>query len=78
MSGTETEQQRAAATATAEVSDFATLLDREFKPKTDRAREAVANAVQTLARAGIVAHDADFDRLRCAASRRSSRRSTAS
>ena len=28
---------------------FAALLDREFKPKSDRAREAVESAVQTLA-----------------------------
>jgi type VI secretion system protein ImpC len=32
-----------------EVSAFESLLQKEFKPKTDRAREAVQNAVQTLA-----------------------------
>jgi type VI secretion system protein ImpC len=32
-----------------EASDFSSLLQKEFKPKTDTAREAVANAVQTLA-----------------------------
>ncbi len=35
--------------ATQEFNDFAALLDREFKPKSDKAREAVASAVQTLA-----------------------------
>ena len=29
--------------------EFAALLNREFKPKSDRAREAIAGAVQTLA-----------------------------
>jgi len=32
-----------------EVSEFDSLLKKEFKPKSDRAREAVKNAVQTLA-----------------------------
>jgi type VI secretion system protein ImpC len=34
---------------TLEVSEFSSLLTKEFKPKTDRAREAVDAAVQTLA-----------------------------
>ncbi|MEN8758778.1 MAG: type VI secretion system contractile sheath large subunit, partial [Desulfobacterales bacterium] len=33
----------------AEPSDFSTLLKKEFKPKSDRAQEAVENAVRTLA-----------------------------
>jgi type VI secretion system protein ImpC len=32
-----------------QTSDFASLLNREFKPKSDRAREAVESAVQVLA-----------------------------
>ena len=36
-------------TRTREPSDFAELLNKEFKPKSDRAREAVENAVRTLA-----------------------------
>jgi type VI secretion system protein ImpC len=32
-----------------EASDFTSLLNKEFKPKTDRSREAVERAVQTLA-----------------------------
>ena len=34
---------------TMEMSEFEGLLHKEFKPKTDRAREAVQTAVQTLA-----------------------------
>lgn len=34
---------------TMEVSEFTSLMGKEFKPKSDRAREAVATAVQTLA-----------------------------
>jgi len=37
------------AQAAPEVSDFSALLQKEFKPKSDRAREAVENAVRTLA-----------------------------
>jgi type VI secretion system protein ImpC len=32
-----------------EASDFSSLLNKQFKPKSDRAKEAVANSVQTLA-----------------------------
>jgi len=50
MSGTETAPQVGTGEAvTREVNDFSALLTREFKPKTDRAREAVEQAVQTLA-----------------------------
>jgi|SRR5581483_11032215 len=38
-----------AATTVTEVTEFSALLDKEFKPKSDRAQEAVANAVKTLA-----------------------------
>jgi type VI secretion system protein ImpC len=55
MSGTETAPQAAAAgVVTQEGSEFASLLNREFKPKTDRAREAVEQAVQTLAQQALV------------------------
>ncbi len=37
------------AAQTMEMSEFEGLLNKEFKPKTDRAREAVQSAVQTLA-----------------------------
>ena len=42
-------QQAAAQVETAEAGDFASLLQKEFKPKSDRAREEVASAVSTLA-----------------------------
>jgi type VI secretion system protein ImpC len=43
----------AGATTTQDTSEFSALLNREFKPKTDRAREAVENAVQTLAQQAL-------------------------
>ena len=42
-------KQAAGAAAGAEADQFATLLQKEFKPKTDRARAEVERAVQTLA-----------------------------
>ncbi len=55
MSGTETAPQAGAAeVVTQGTSDFSALLNREFKPKTDRAREAVEQAVQTLAQQALV------------------------
>ena len=47
MASAQQEQQQAAATANP--SDFAALISREFTPKTDQAREAVDLAVKTLA-----------------------------
>lgn len=38
-----------AATAVAETSEFASLLNKEFRPKSDRAKEEIESAVQTLA-----------------------------
>ena len=38
-----------AATEVAESSDFAVLLDKQFRPKTDRAQEEISAAVETLA-----------------------------
>lgn len=50
MSTGEAQLQSAAAQgATTELSDFSSLLQKEFKPKSDRAKEAVEQAVQTLA-----------------------------
>ena len=42
-------QAQPAAAATAELSEFDALLNKEFKPKTDEAKSAVKLAVQTLA-----------------------------
>ncbi len=50
MAETESEVTGAATEAGTEGSgDFSALLQKEFKPKTDRAKEAVENAVKTLA-----------------------------
>src|SRR5262249_17463421 len=49
MSTGEQLTQAAPAAATAELSDFSSLLQKEFKPKSDRAKEAVEQAVHTLA-----------------------------
>ncbi len=43
------QQKQQPAVVTAEHSDFAALISREFSPKTDQAREAVDLAVKTLA-----------------------------
>jgi type VI secretion system protein ImpC len=43
------QQEAQAATGTIEASEFDSLLKREFKPKTDEAKEAVERAVRTLA-----------------------------
>jgi type VI secretion system protein ImpC len=54
MSGTEAGASApAAGVATQERSEFANLLTREFKPKTDNARAAVEAAVQTLAQQAL-------------------------
>jgi type VI secretion system protein ImpC len=54
MSGTETGAAApAAGVMTQETSEFASLLNREFKPKTDHARAAVEAAVQTLAQQAL-------------------------
>jgi type VI secretion system protein ImpC len=49
MASPETAVQTANAGEQVELSEFSSLLQKEFKPKTDTAREAVATAVQTLA-----------------------------
>ncbi len=53
MSGTQAAAQAASTTTTEPASEFAALLTREFKPKSDRAREAVSAAVQTLAQQAL-------------------------
>ena len=45
----EAKQEQGAQAATQEADQFAALLQKEFKPKTDRARSEVENAVRTLA-----------------------------
>ncbi|VWD41825.1 type VI secretion protein EvpB [Burkholderia lata] len=48
------QEARAAVAQTDTQSDFTQLLEREFRPKTDDAREAVELAVQTLAEQALV------------------------
>jgi type VI secretion system protein ImpC len=54
MSATQLNQAEAATTTLEGQSDFTALLNREFKPKSDKAREAVQGAVQTLAQQALV------------------------
>lgn len=50
MSETDAQIQQAQTTETTlEAGDFSALLEKEFRPKSDRAREAVTDAVKTLA-----------------------------
>ena len=49
MSDANLEKQAAAGGATVELGEFQSLLTKEFKPKNDRAKEAIETAVQTLA-----------------------------
>jgi type VI secretion system protein ImpC len=49
MAETEKEAQAQGEAETLEASEFSTLLNKEFKPKSDRSKEAVEQAVQTLA-----------------------------
>jgi type VI secretion system protein ImpC len=49
MAETQTETGAQAAEGTLEASDFTALLDKEFKPKSERSKEAIASAVATLA-----------------------------
>lgn len=58
------QQQTSAAVmdASPELDDFSALLQKEFKPKSDHARDAVSNAVRTLAEqalrdAGVISGD---------------------
>jgi type VI secretion system protein ImpC len=54
MAETENEVTGEAEAGTEEGSDFSALLQKEFKPKTDRAKEAVENAVKTLAEQALI------------------------
>ncbi len=63
MAEEKTQAEGKAEGATFEASEFSSLLKKEFKPRSDRAREAVESAVQTLAEqvlegAAVVSDDA--------------------
>jgi type VI secretion system protein ImpC len=47
------ETQESGGAVAAEASDFASLLQKEFKPKTDKAQEAIESAVRTLAQQAL-------------------------
>ena len=49
----ETQLNTALASATLEGNDLASLLQKEFKPKTDEAKSAVETAIQTLAQQAL-------------------------
>ncbi len=49
MAETDKTTETAQVTETLETNEFSALLEKEFKPKSDRAQEAVENAVKTLA-----------------------------
>src|SRR6187431_1286737 len=49
MADPKAQQQESSAIGAVELGDFDTLLKKEFKPKTDEAKEAVERAVRTLA-----------------------------
>jgi type VI secretion system protein ImpC len=49
MADAQTETEAQAEAGAIEAGDFASLLDKEFKPKSERSKEAVEHAVQTLA-----------------------------
>ena len=51
----ETQASAALASVTMEGGDLASLLQKEFKPKSDDARNAVEQAVQTLAQQALAA-----------------------
>ncbi|MDM0123467.1 type VI secretion system contractile sheath large subunit [Variovorax arabinosiphilus] len=51
---THSKQAPAASTQFADVGDFSSLLDKEFKPKTEEARDAVEAAVRTLAEQALI------------------------
>ncbi|NLN69040.1 MAG: type VI secretion system contractile sheath large subunit [Alcaligenaceae bacterium] len=53
MYTTSIQNQQIAGQETLPANELATLLQKEFKPKTDQAREAVENAVKTLARQAL-------------------------
>ncbi|MBV5311252.1 type VI secretion system contractile sheath large subunit [Chromatium okenii] len=62
MADAELQEQGQAGATTFEPSDFSALLEKEFRPKSERAKEAVTEAVKTLAEqalAGSVTMSAD-------------------
>ena len=59
-----TQKTDQAKTEQLDAGDLSALLQKEFRPKTDEAKEAVERAVQTLAAAGARPDQADLERRR--------------
>ena len=57
MADSNLEVQQHAGTVALESSDFANLLQKEFKPQNDKAKESVETAVRTLAEQALVGTD---------------------
>jgi len=53
MAETQSTTQAQAATGTVEVNEFASLLNKEFRPQTDSAKSEIENAVRTLAQQAL-------------------------
>jgi len=53
MAETQNTTQAQAATGTVEVNEFASLLNKEFRPQTDSAKSEIENAVRTLAQQAL-------------------------
>jgi type VI secretion system protein ImpC len=53
MADTQNASQTQAASGTAETNEFASLLNKEFKPQTDGAKTEIENAVRTLAQQAL-------------------------
>ena len=79
MAASNPETQAAApAAAPAEINEFENLLNKQFKPKTDTAKEAVQAAVKTLAEQALASTQSDHEGRGQAPSKRSSPKSTGS
>jgi len=66
-----TQQQTEGQTTAVEVSELQQLLHKEFKPKSDAAKEAVESAVRTLAeealkQTGLISNSSRMSRASCA------------
>src|SRR6185503_3584060 len=68
MADPKSQQDPQSEVGTVEVTEFDSLLRKEFKPKTDEAKEAVERAVRTLAEQALsqtklILHHPDFQKL---------------
>jgi len=54
MAMAQLDEQQQQETGTLEMSDFGSLLQKEFKPQSDKAKDAIEDAVRTLAEQALV------------------------